>query len=173
VRVIDIPGSTDGKILRVLVNADFDEAVAFFSNPQSKTFEQESQEISEWRTNDQWRWRYKMAERIAAQINFESYGIKGIYIFGSTKNATAAAGSDIDLLVHIEHYNERIDELKLWLDGWSQCLSEINFNRTGYKTNGLLDVHFVTDHDIDIKTSWASKINAVTDAAKPLRIFKN
>jgi len=40
--------------------------------------------------------------------------------------------------------------------------------RTGYKTIGLLDVHIVTDEDIAKKTSYASKIGAVTDAARPL-----
>ena len=109
-----------------------------------------------------------MAEQIASQVKPGIFGIKGIYLFGSTKNASAGQGSDIDLIIHIDHYNKGIEEFKMWLDGWSKCLSEINYIRTGYKTNGLLDVHFVTDSDIEKKTSWAVKINAITDAAKPL-----
>lgn len=173
INVIDVPKTTNGKILRVLVNADLDEAIAFLSSPLSgKTSESITTDMSEWRPSDQWKWRYKMAEQIASQLNSEIYGIKGLYIFGSTKNANAGPGSDIDLLIHIKDYNEKTEELKIWLDGWSKCLSEINFIRTGYKTNGLLDVHFVTDSDIENKTSWAVKINAVTDAAKPLNINK-
>ena len=34
--------------------------------------------------------------------------------------------------------------------------------------DGLLDVHFVTDGDIERQTSYAVKIGAVTDAARPL-----
>lgn len=172
--VIDVPENKDGMILRVLINADLEEAVAIFSSPlKSGTKETYPTDISEWKPSDQWKWRYKMAEQIALQINPNLYGIRGIYIFGSTKNATAGPASDIDLLIHIENHIERIEELKNWLDGWSKCLSEINFIRTGYKTNGLLDVHFVTDDDIVKKTSWAVKINAVTDAAKPLSMMKN
>jgi pyruvate,water dikinase len=34
--------------------------------------------------------------------------------------------------------------------------------------DGLLDVHIITDEDIAKKSSYAAKIDAVTDAAKPL-----
>ena len=37
---------------------------------------------------------------------------------------------------------------------------------------GLLDVHIVTDEDIARKTSYAVKIGAVTDAARPLALKK-
>jgi pyruvate, water dikinase len=169
ITVIDVPETKKGMILRVLVNADLNEAIAIFTTPsQVRIKEYETTEISEWRPSDQWKWRYKMAEQIASQINPNTYGIKGMYIFGSTKNATAGPGSDIDLLIHIDNHNKKIEELKMWLDGWSKCLSGINYIRTGYKTNGLLDVHFITDKDIEDKTSWAVKINAITDAAKPL-----
>lgn len=33
IRVIDVPGSTDGKILRILMNGDTDEAIAFLETP--------------------------------------------------------------------------------------------------------------------------------------------
>jgi len=49
-------------------------------------------------------------------------------------------------------------------------LAELNYQRTGYKSEGLLDVHLVTDEDIENKTSFAIKIGAVTDAARPLVI---
>lgn len=173
VTVIDVPEIKNGLILRVLINAELEEAVAIFSSPlKSGAKDTSDTGITEWRPSDQWKWRHNMAEQIASQINPNLYGIKGIYIFGSTKNATAGPASDIDLLIHIDKYNDRIEELKIWFDGWSKCLSEINFIRTGYRTNGLLDVHFVTDSDIENKTSWAIKINAVTDAAKPLLINK-
>ncbi|MBL0177228.1 MAG: hypothetical protein IPP94_18615 [Ignavibacteria bacterium] len=47
----------------------------------------------------------------------------------------------------------------------------MNFLRSGTRSDSLLDVHFVTDADIEAKTSFASKIGAVTDAARllPLR----
>ena len=58
----------------------------------------------------------------------------------------------------------------MWLDGWSRSLAEVNFLRTGYQSDGLLDVHIVTDADIEKQTSYAAKIGAVTDAARPLTL---
>jgi hypothetical protein len=111
-----------------------------------------------------------MAERIAAELNAERFGVKALYIFGSAKNATAGPKSDIDLLVHDEGAGRKRSELALWLDGWSRSLAEMNFLRTGYRSDGLLDVHYVTDRDIEKQSSFAAKIGAVTDPARPLQL---
>ena len=97
---------------------------------------------------------------------------KSLYIFGSVKNATAGPGSDIDLLVHDEGEGPKREKLALWLEGWSLSLAEINHLRTGFRSEGLLDIHYVTDEDIARKTSFAVKIGAVTDAARPLELIR-
>ena len=56
------------------------------------------------------------------------------------------------------------------MEGWSLTLSENNYLKTGYKTDGILDIHFISDKDIENKTSYALKIDAVTDAAHKLKI---
>jgi len=99
-------------------------------------------------------------------------GVAGLYVFGSTKNATAGLKSDIDILVHVRGSERQREELQAWLEGWSLCLDEMNYLRTGYRTGGLLDVHIVTDEDIAQRTSFAVKIGAVTDAARPLPLAK-
>lgn len=109
-----------------------------------------------------------MAEQIASQLDPDRFGVKGFYVFGSTKNATAGPNSDIDILIHFQGTKKQQKDLEYWLEGWSLCLDEMNRLRTGYKTRGILDVHFVTDADIANKTSYAVKIGAVTDAARPL-----
>jgi len=48
----------------------------------------------------------------------------------------------------------------------------VNYLRTGYKTDGLLDVHIITDEDIAGQDPFAMKIGAVTDAARPLPLKK-
>ena len=111
-----------------------------------------------------------MAERIAESLDMTRFGVEGVYLFGSTNNASAGPGSDIDLLIHFTGTPEQRKELLLWLEGWSLCLSEINYLKTGYTTSGLLDIHIVTDGDIERKTCFAVKINAVTDPAHPLKI---
>jgi hypothetical protein len=111
-----------------------------------------------------------MAQRIAALLDPARFGVKAAYVFGSTKNATAGPASDIDLLLHVEPQDARRVELALWLDGWSRALAEMNELRTGCHSEGLLDVHYVTDDDIARGTSYAAKIGAVTDAARPLAL---
>ena len=113
-----------------------------------------------------------MAERIAARLDPQRFGVKGFYLIGSTKNATAGAASDIDLLLHFGGTEEQRKELTLWLEGWSSCLAEMNFLRTGYRCDGLIDVHLVTDADIGSKSSYAVKIGATTDAARELPMKK-
>ena len=121
---------------------------------------------------DHWRWRYRMAKQIAARLEPHRFAVKGFYLIGSTKNATAVAASDIDLLLHFTGTDEQRRELMLWLEGWSCCLAEMNFLRTGYRCDGLLDVHLVTDADIATESSYAVKIGAITDAARELPMKK-
>jgi DNA polymerase sigma len=112
-----------------------------------------------------------MAEKIAGEIDAGALGIKEMYLIGSTKNATAGPGSDIDLLVHFSGTNDQRKLLQSWIDGWGRCLSYINFQRTGYQTPGsLIDLHIITDEDIAKGDSYASLISAVDDRARPLKM---
>jgi len=124
------------------------------------------------RNRPDWEWRYKMTEQICQRLDFNKFNVKGFYVFGSTKNATSGPASDIDILIHFNGDETQKENLLNWLDGWSQALAEINFQRTGYETEGLLDVHLITDEDIRNKTSFAVKIGAITDAARPLKVIE-
>ena len=170
VRVIDVTQATDGLVLHVLMNADLDEAVAILATPGRRSRPRRN---GRWARGgapeDHWRWRLRMAEHIAAEVDPARFGIKGMYVFGSTKNATAGPGSDIDLIVHQEANDDSRRLLEGWLEGWSLCLSEMNYLRTGYRTEGLLDVKIVTDEDFKNHSSFASKIGAITDPARALR----
>jgi predicted nucleotidyltransferase len=171
VRVIDVPSTTDGRVLRVLFNADLDEALAHIAEPGGETAVSRPTTEERGRVPLQyWQWRLHMAERIAAELDPERFGVVAAYVFGSTKNATAGPASDIDLLVHVRGTEEQRRSLTVWMEGWGRCLSELNYLRTGYWTENLLDVHLVTDEDIEKKTSYAAKIGAVTDAARELRL---
>jgi hypothetical protein len=111
-----------------------------------------------------------MAERIAAEAETARFGVRGIWVFGSAKNGTARAASDLDLLIHVDGDREHSRALGLWLDGWSACLAEINYMKTGIRLQGILDVQYLTDEDVRRGSGFASKIHAVTDAARPLRL---
>jgi hypothetical protein len=47
-------------------------------------------------------------------------------------------------------------------------LDEINFIRTGYKSGGLLDVHFISDEDLSDPTSLSQKLNLTIDGLREL-----
>ena len=179
VRVIDVMKASQGRVLKIVMNADLEEAIGYLESPSERSAESYEQIVKpekiekdkEFHYDDRyWRWRYHMAERIAANLEPKRFGVKGMYVFGSTNNGMAGPGSDIDLLVHFDGTERQKEELLQWLQGWSLCLAEMNYQKTGYLSDGLLDVHLITDEDIAKKTAFAAKIGAVTDPAQPLKL---
>jgi predicted nucleotidyltransferase len=169
VRVIDVPEAAGGQVLRVLMNADLDEAIGFLVDPRieppAALLPKETEKKA---AENHWAWRLEMAEHIASKLDPRRFGVQAIYVIGSTKNATAGPQSDIDLLVHFRGTKKQREDMLTWMEGWSLSLDEMNFQKTGLRTGGILDVHIITDEDIASRTSYAVKIDAVTDAAKPL-----
>jgi pyruvate,water dikinase len=171
VRVIDIPASAEGMVLRILMNAELDEAVGFLVDPRiDPPTPAPPKEMDLKRAENHWAWRLEMAEHIASKLDPGRFGVQAMYIIGSVKNATAGPQSDIDLLVHFRGSKKQRQDLLTWMEGWSLSLDEMNFQKTGLRTGGILDVHLITDEDIANRTSYAVKIDAVTDAARPLRL---
>ncbi len=171
IRVIDVPDNAAGQVLRIHMNADLDEAIGVLSKPSNEKRSLVMKPVVEPVKDEQfWRWRLQMAECMAKALDAERLGVQNLYVFGSTKNATAGPASDIDILAHFRGNPEQRRMLENWFEGWSRCLAETNYLQTGYRTENLLDVHIITDKDIENKNSWASKIDAVTDAARPLTI---
>jgi pyruvate,water dikinase len=170
IHVIDVKSASQGSVLKILMNAEKNQALAILApeDDSSEKVERVKDRIQMRSKEDHWRWRFQTAERIASSLDPGRFGVKAIYLFGSTKNATAGPQSDIDLLIHFQGDAQQRKDLMTWLEGWSLSLSEINERRTGYTTSGLLDVHLITDEDIQKRTSFAAKIGASSDAAFPL-----
>ncbi|MCK9279858.1 MAG: pyruvate, phosphate dikinase [Melioribacteraceae bacterium] len=171
IKVIDVVNSTGGSILKIMMNADLNIALGVLKDESVESdSEKVHRDLVEYHPGEHWKWRMKIAEKIASELDGEKFGVKAMYIFGSTKNTIAGPGSDINLLVHVDVEKIKLNDLGLWFEGWSLCLSEVNFIRTGYRTPGLLDIHYVNDEDILHKSGFASKIDAITDAASPLKL---
>jgi len=172
--VVDVPNSSGGQVLQVMMNAGESQAVAILTRPRGlaelETSKYESRSLRE-RIDEHWRWRLHTAEAIAAQLEPGLFGVKAVYLIGSTKNATAGPQSDIDILIHFQGTDDQRKDLINWLEGWSLCLSQENYLRTGYKTNGLLDVHLVTDEDLLNHTGFAAKIKSTTDPARLIAAY--
>ncbi|MGI5921215.1 MAG: PEP/pyruvate-binding domain-containing protein [Syntrophomonadaceae bacterium] len=178
IRVIDVREASDGNMLHINMNADLGEALGYLGRFTSQTALESKTGVPRnktapepYRHDDRyWRWRHYMAERIASLMEAERLGVKGAYLIGSTNNGTAGPGSDIDLIIHITGDDRKREQLMHWLTGWSLALAEMNYLKTGYKSDGLLDVHLITDEDIARKTSFAAKIGAISDPALPLKL---
>ncbi|MFH1469455.1 MAG: PEP/pyruvate-binding domain-containing protein [Pseudomonadota bacterium] len=176
-KVIDVTAVTGGRVLRVLMNADEDTAIGLLAEESG----QWEGSVGELRPavaerpagppqEECWRWRQHMAVQLARNLDPVRFGVVALYLIGSVKNATAGPASDIDLLVHHGGDPERRAALERWLEGWSRCLAEMCYLRTGHRCDGLLDVHFITDEDIAARTSFAVKIGAPTDPARRLEL---
>ena len=169
VRIIDVEAVTGGKVLRILMNADLEKAVGLLS-PKSEAAAMQDVVTSHlgFRKTDHWRWRKNMAEKIAAQLDRERFSVKSMYLVGSTLEATAQPGSDIDLLVCFHGSEDLRNQLLNWFEGWSLCLDEMNFLRTGYKAGGLLDVHFVSEEEITDPQAIESRLKIKINDMKKL-----
>jgi predicted nucleotidyltransferase len=120
-------------------------------------------------SDEHWKWRYRIAEILASKMDMKRFGVKAVYLIGSAKNAVAGPSSDIDLMVHFTGNENQLCQLKAWIEGWSLSLGYYNQLRTGHKVDQLIDLHIITDKDIEKKSSFAVLINGVNERARLLR----
>ncbi|MCL4305109.1 pyruvate, phosphate dikinase [bacterium] len=174
VRVIDVRAATGGKVLKVLMNAELNEAVGLFSHPsgsQARRHPAGAPQVSYEKFNH-WGWRRDMAERIAQNISPSAFGVKAMYLAGSSKESTAGPTSKIELIIRFAGSDEQKKSLEQWLNGWSLCLEEVNFQKTGYRGGGMLDVHLISDEDLERQSELAVELEAITDSAQELPLGK-
>ncbi len=161
VRVIDVPRECPGEVLRVLMNADLDEAVGILSPPQrapdGKPWERFSTDPY---SEDSERWHLRLAERIAANVDPSRFGVQAMYLLGAPRVGSADPMRRLQLVVHVRGTPRQREDLTLWLDGWSRSLAAMNATRLGPEAEGLLDVQFLTDAEIAQKTPLAAELEA-------------
>ncbi|MEF8848789.1 MAG: PEP/pyruvate-binding domain-containing protein [Candidatus Thermoplasmatota archaeon] len=121
---------------------------------------------------DHWSWRMNKVKEIAEDLDPEVYSVEELYLIGSTKDGSAGPASDIDLIVHFSGNEEQKEKLLAWFDKWNDKLKKENKKRTGLDTEDILDVHLVTDEDIEKKSSWASHITSRYQSVKKIPIPK-
>jgi predicted nucleotidyltransferase len=171
IHVIDVPGTYDNQILRILLNAEKKRAIGYLTLPEKREISSEiNPSVIHNESEEHWVWRHRMAEAIAAHLDSEKFGVHKLYLFGSTKTATAGPSSDINLLVHFRGTEQQKKGLDLWMDGWSISLAEVNFLRTGHRSAHLLDVHYITDDDIENGTGYMEKIPSISNMARELKL---
>lgn len=172
-RVINVREATSGLILRILLNATEDRAIAYFTDRNS-TIKYQNDTVEKtipYSPNDEpLQWRKRMAESLALKIDKERFGVEGVYLYGTVFNETAGPNSDIDLLIHFEGTEEQKKELQVWLEGWNYCLSQLNYNRSGYSIENFLDVTFISSKDFKEKKYYEDLINPANKSSLRLRL---
>jgi hypothetical protein len=170
-KVINLREAAKGKILRVLMNADQEMAMGLLADPSThSTYSHEEIKKTTLEHDEPLQWRKRMAESIALKIDGQRFGIKGIYLFGTVFNETAGPNSDIDLLVHFAGSEKQLEDLKIWFDGWNLCLSQINYNRSGYSLDEFLDVTYIRDEDFKDQKYYVDIMDPNNQASKKLKM---
>ena len=173
VKVINVREATRGMVLRVLMNADKDEAMALFTDSKIvPSYNSHGVARDSTQYDEPWEMKMQTAEYIASKINANKYGVKDVYLFGTTYHKTATANSDIDLLIHFAGTEEQKVLLNHWLDGWSQALTEMNYNQFGYRIEPYLDVSFITDDELKEKDYYSDMLDPTKELAKRLKIMR-
>jgi pyruvate,water dikinase len=168
-RVIDVPEATKGKVLQVLMNADRDEALAHFTEPGVRArVVVEPGLACPVGMDEHSCWRLRMAERIALLCDAKKWGVKAVYAFGPTVGGGAGPDSEIGLVILFDGKAQHRKELEIWLQGWSHSLAEFNHQRTGYRSDGLLDVRLVEGTESEGKASVAALAGVTEDAVQEL-----
>lgn len=174
-KVIDVQRASAGKTLSLRMNSELNQAVCFLSADSAQPPAQPvhlTPGSGSWAVEtpaEHWQWRHYMAQQLADSLPMEDFGVKGVYLFGSTQAGSVGLGSDIDMLLHVDGDPSQLSRLNSYMDGWSRALARINYLHTGYELDRLLDVHLVTDEDIKNGDSYAIKIGSALDPATRLR----
>jgi len=172
-RVIDVTEATGGKVLQVLMNADREAAIALFADPGAAARVQAGAGAACSVDGDEHScWRLRMAERIALQCDAARWGVKAMYVFGSTVIGTAGPDSEIGLVVHFDGRSQHRRELEIWLQAWSLALAETAHLRTGYRAEGLLDVHFVTSDGLAGEKQISAKLKVPPESVRELPLSR-
>ena len=169
IRVIDVPEATGGKVLRVLMNADRELAVGLFAGPESAVRTSCATGLPAVREDeDHFRWRQRMAERIAYHCGTQPWGVRGVYLLDGTESEEVNPDSPIRLVIHFTGGGRQRKELETWLQGWSLSMAEMNYFRTGFHSERLLDVHYLTDEKIHGEKDVAARLKAPRDSVREL-----
>lgn len=130
--------------------------------------------LAEKGKNIHWQWRFEMAQAMAESLDLTCYGVKALYLIGSVKTGEAGPCSDIDLLAHCVDDVKKHALLMAWCEGWGLSLAVLNECKTEFETKGsLVDLHIITDSDIEKKSSFAVMLDSVNNSARLLKKASN
>jgi len=167
-RVIDVLEATGGKVLRVVMNADQGAAVGYFAPPEAVVRTACPAGAGARADEDQYRWRVRLAERIAYHCGTQKWGVRGVYLIDASDGGEVDPGDPIRMVFHFLGGARQRKELETWLHGWSLSLAEMNYYRTGFHSDGLLEVTFLTDEKVRGEKDVAERLKVGSDVVRGL-----
>ncbi len=158
-----------GQVAQNIFNRKLKETIYYLSGTENNHIQ--SKDLLHARSDEHWKWRMNMLKEVAGRTNFKYFGIEAMYIIGSVKEATAGPKSDIDLLIHFDGDQKKREKLEAYIEGWSQCLTKLNYDRTGVDMQeGLIDLHVITTEDIkNQESSFAAMIGSHSNSARLIK----
>ncbi|MGB8958272.1 MAG: PEP/pyruvate-binding domain-containing protein [Candidatus Aminicenantales bacterium] len=168
-RVIDVVEATGGKVLRVVMNADQEAAVGYFAAPEAAVrMARAAAGTAICEDEDSYHWRTRMAERLAFHSGAQKWGVRGVYFIDTSDGGEVDPSSPIRMAIHFLGGGRQRKELETWLQGWSLSLAEMNYFRTGFHSEGLLEVQFLTDEKIRGEKDVAKRLEIGSDLVREL-----
>ncbi|MBS1226495.1 MAG: phosphoenolpyruvate synthase, partial [Candidatus Aminicenantes bacterium] len=116
------------------------------------------------------RWRLRMAERIAFHCGGPPWGVRGVFYLDDREGRDPDPGDPIRLVIHFTGGGRQRKEIETWLQGWSLSLAEMNYFRTGFHSEGLLDVHYLTDEKLRGEKDVAARLKVASDSVRELTL---
>jgi hypothetical protein len=164
VRLIDVQKVTNGQVLRVLMNASEDKAVGLLTDPSSEEGLKPQITDQGMKSSESLQgWRLQTIESLSVQLRSRKLGVKKLYVLNQSVDKKARPFSDIDIYIHFDGNAEQKKNLNYLLEGWNQCLTEINSQKSGYRVTNFLDVKTFTDFDVENDTVIYQQINSSKD----------
>lgn len=165
-KVICIPEVASGKILRILMNAEQELAVAYLAKPSQalRTVNQAPKKFPV--EGDVNKWKLRVVEALARRLAENKFGIKGLYLIETNDDAAESLDRPIKLVVHFTGNARQRHELETWLEGWSHSLEEVHYLWTGLMPRGLLEIQFLTDEKISGEEDVSARLNLPLTAVR-------
>ncbi|MEJ5245287.1 MAG: PEP/pyruvate-binding domain-containing protein [Bacteroidota bacterium] len=173
-KVINVREATNGLVLRVLMNADENLAVAMLADPvvvEKTEIKHSELTFNEIGSDEPLQWRKRMIDSILEHLDPVRFGVKELYLYGSVFLGNATAKSDIDFICIFNGSEEQKKELKIWIEGWNLALSRINYNKTGFKLDRLIDFAILTEKELEQQKYYAELVDLSKNKSKKLRLL--
>ncbi len=112
--------------------------------------------------------RYAIAKEISAYLKDHVDGIKGVYLYGSTATNEARPCSDIDMLVHIDTDQKKVEEVTEKLErGVLRAYLKVLQDDIPLVLP-LLDFHIIDTESIKKREGYAALVTSLS--SPPLKI---